>query len=144
MLNVGVGLGDAATADYYRMSVLGWNTFDRREAEGAVKETGGDVRIESVVRMPLVPVNTILADHFAARGPDFLSIDVEGLDLPILKTLDFDRFRPKVLCVETLVKLTARMTPETTEFLAGKGYVPRAVTFPNTIYVDKVLLDRVS
>ena len=65
---------------------------------------------------------------------------MEGLDVPIMKTLDFQRFRPKVICAETLIALSMDMSPEMTQFLAEHDYVARAATFPNTIYVDKKLI----
>jgi len=46
-----------------------------------------------------VPVNDILTNHFEA-GLHFISIDAEGVDFPILQSIDFTRFRPKIICVE--------------------------------------------
>ena len=89
--------------------------------------------------MPLVPINKVIEQHFHGKAPDFISIDVEGLDTPIMKTLDFQRFRPKLICAETLSPLAFKMETEMTEFLSQQGYEARAVTFPNTLYVDKSL-----
>ena len=79
------------------MSVPEWNTFDQAEAERRVAANEGKVKIERVVKMPLIAINRIIADYFPPNGPDFLSIDIESLDLAVLKTLDFTRFRPKVM-----------------------------------------------
>ena len=97
-------------------------------------------KIEKVVKIPLAPINNVIETHFHGKAPDFISIDVEGLDVPIMKTLDFQRFRPKLICAETLVALTFNMDPAMTELLSRQGYEARAVTFPNTIYVDKSLV----
>lgn len=140
VLNVGVGLTDQSTGDYYCMSLRQWNTFDKGEAESRVSKTGGSVKIVRVVKVPLVPINWIMADHFPKGGPDFLSIDIESLDLAVLRTLDFDRFRPKVICTETIIALSLGMDPEMTKFLSSKGYEPRGMTYANTIYVDRSLL----
>ena len=105
VLNVGIGLTEQGAADYYCMTLSQWNTFDKAEAERRVVKTGGEVEIERVVKMPLVPINRIMAEHFPQGGPDFLSIDIESLDLAVLRTLDFSRFRPKVICTETLIAL---------------------------------------
>ena len=35
------------------------------------------------------------------REIDFLNLDVEGLDLQIIKAWNFERFSPKVICVES-------------------------------------------
>ncbi|MGE3820544.1 MAG: FkbM family methyltransferase [Isosphaeraceae bacterium] len=137
LLTVGIGLEGQTTADLYCLTLPEWNTFDREEAERNVKGTGGRVRIEKVVKTPLIPINTVIADHFHGEAPDFLSIDVESLDLPILRTLDFDRFRPRVICAETVVPLAGRMAPDVAAFLTTKGYQARAMTFANTLFVDR-------
>jgi len=137
VLNVGVGLTEESSADYYCMSVPQWNTFSRDAAEKIVSATSGHVKIEAVVKIPLVSINRIMAEHFPPGGPDYLSIDIESLDLAVLKTMDFTRFRPKVICTETLVATTFRMDPETTRFLASQGYEVRGMTCANSIYVDQ-------
>lgn len=139
VLNIGIG-PENTTADYYRLTEPGWNTFDKAEAEQAVRNSGGKESIKEVVKMPLVNVNDVLAQHFGGKTPDFFSIDVEGLDLAILKSLNWAKHRPKVICVETLSVGTTQDLPETGKFLTEKGYVVRGSTFVNTIFVDKNLL----
>ena len=138
VLNIGIGVTEQKEADYYCMAISQWNTFNKEEAQRRVAVS--QIKIEKVVKMPLVPINNVIEEHFHGNAPDFISIDVEGLDVPIMKTLDFERFRPKVICAETLVALSFNMEPEMTEFLSQHGYEARAVTFPNTIYVDKSLV----
>jgi FkbM family methyltransferase len=137
VLNVGVGLTEQSAADYYVLSLMQWNTFDKAEAERRVAANPDKIKIERVVKMPLIPINRIMAEYFPPSGPDFLSIDIESLDLAVLQTIDFTRFRPKVMCVETLVPTTFRMEPEITKFLASHGYVVRGMTIANTIYMDQ-------
>lgn len=136
-LNIGVGIDDTAAADYYVMSLMQWNTFDKDEAEKRVRETEGKVKIERVVKMPLVNINRVIAEHMGGKAPDYLSIDVEGLDYAILKTLDFAKHRPKVICTETLVTSTMKLKEETAAFLDSKGYMLRGQTFANSIFVLK-------
>ena len=102
------------------MSNWQWNTFNKDHAEQCVLETGGKVKIERVVKMPLVPINRIMTEHFPRGGPDFVSIDIESLDLAVLRTMDFSRFRPKVICTETLLGGSILMDPETTKFLGPR------------------------
>ena len=137
VLNVGVGQTEQSTTDYYCMSLMQWNTFAKDEAERRVAESRGKVQIERVVKIPLISINRIMAEHFPPGGPDFLSIDIESLDLAVLKTIDFTRFRPKVICTETLIAMTFRMEPETTKFLASHGFEVRGMTCANTIYMDQ-------
>ena len=92
LLNIGIGVTDQTEADYFVMSVPGLNTFSKAQVERVISSPGRMTRIEKVLKMPLVNINKIIGEHF--RGaPDFLSVDTEGLDFDILKSVDFDRFR---------------------------------------------------
>lgn len=46
-------------------------------------------------------LSTVLHQHQAPDEIDFMSVDVEGHDLEVLKSNDWNRFRPKLLLVET-------------------------------------------
>jgi hypothetical protein len=43
----------------------------------------------------------LLKKYFTQYG-DFISIDTEGFDEQIIRSIDFILYRPKVLCVETI------------------------------------------
>ena len=99
------------------------------------KKMYGPDAVEKVVPMPLVSINSILEEYLPS-GPNLFSIVVEGLDLAILNTLDFDRFRPEVFCIETLVMGSKRVNFELVDFMLERGYSIRGGTFVNTIFVD--------
>lgn len=139
VLQAGIGIDETTELDFYMLDDDQLNTFDRKQVDHVVATLGK--KLERVVKMPLLNINRVMAEHFKGSAPDFLSIDVEGLDLAILKTLDFERFRPKVICVETVITGTMRHNPETPEFLATKGYIVSGGTYPNTVLLDKKLLD---
>ncbi|MFO0849759.1 MAG: FkbM family methyltransferase [Gemmataceae bacterium] len=134
LLTAGIGIDATPAADYYRMSVPQNNTFDKEQAERLDRDPGANCKIEQVVKMPLLNVNAVIAEHFGGKPPDLFSIDVEGLDLAILKTLDFARFRPPVFCVEHSQESKERA--ELLAFLGGHGYTVRGLTYPNSIFVD--------
>lgn len=138
-LEAGIGVTAARQADYYVMTDSAWNTFSKEEAEHMTRATGGGIKVQRVIKMPLVEINDVMAKHFGG-APTFLSIDAEGLHLAILKTIDFTRFRPAVICVETLVAGTKRHIPEIPAFMATKKYVVRGATFVNTVFVDGNLI----
>ena len=138
-LEAGIGVTAARQADYYVMTDSAWNTFSKEEAEHMTRATGGGIKVQRVIKMPLLEINDVMAKHFGG-APTFLSIDAEGLHLAILKTIDFTRFRPAVICVETLVAGTKRHMPEIPAFMATKKYVVRGATFVNTVFVDGNLI----
>jgi FkbM family methyltransferase len=138
-LAAGIGFTGERSADYYVMNYHELNTFSKGEAEHQERETKGRVKIREVIRMPLLNINDVMAEHLKG-APTFLSIDTEGLDLPILKTIDYKRFRPKIICAETLVSSTTRTIPEIPEFMATVGYVARGGSIVNTLFVDSKIL----
>jgi FkbM family methyltransferase len=142
VLNVGVGFNELRESDYFMVSGRDGsylNTFSKEEAEIIVSKSHGQRTIEKVVKMPLVNINAIIDNHFP-KAPDFVSIDTEGLDLDILKSLDFARHRPGVFCVETLMIGTMQIKTEILELMKAKGYAVRGSTFVNTIFVDDSLI----
>ena len=139
VLNVGVGLSSLpATGDYY---VIGGasdgqlNTFSKEDAEEVRTKSHGTQFIEKVLKMPLVNINTLMQEQLGG-APKFLSIDTEGLDLGILKTMDFDCYRPDVICVETLEVGGDAVSVDILRLLDSVHYSARGATFVNTIFVD--------
>jgi FkbM family methyltransferase len=137
VLSVGVG-PRGESLDFYVIGGeggLGLDTFDREMAEGYTRKLGPWAAVHHVVKVPLVPINEVIERHFRV-APDFLSVDTEGMDLAILRSLDFDRFRPAVVCAETLVFGTDRVETKILDLMVAKGYEVRGGTFVNTIFVD--------
>jgi FkbM family methyltransferase len=127
----GVGVGKETEADYYVIrDQPPLNTFSPEVVEALRAQLGRDP-VERVVRMPLVPLNEVIATHLGKR-PDLISIDVEGLDLAILRTLDFERWRPGAIVAETGSPVNEKLV----RFLLAKGYAVRGGSTINTIFVD--------
>lgn len=143
VLEAGIGITAQREADYYRMTEPSWNTFSKEEAEHQERITNNRIRIKEVVKMPLLDINEVMAKHFEGKAPTYLSIDAEGIHFEILKSIDFEKFRPKIICIETLVSGTTKTIPEIPEFMASKNYVARGATFVNTIFVDNEILEKI-
>jgi FkbM family methyltransferase len=143
VLNVGVGFTGDKEADYYMIGgaddSADLNTFSKKQAESYSAKTNGEGFVEKVIKMPMVNINVMMQENFGG-APSFLSIDTEGVDFDILGSLDFDRFRPSVVCVETLVFGTRRVEAKILDLMQSKDYIVRGGTFVNTIFVDNRLL----
>lgn len=138
LLVAGIGIDDTKEANYYVMTAPDLNTFDKSQAEHVEKTSPH--KLVQVVKMPLVSINRAIADNFGGKAPDLISIDIEGLDFAVLKTLDFARFRPKIICAETIIFNKFAHNTETPKLLTEKGYELRGMTYANMIFVDKNLL----
>jgi FkbM family methyltransferase len=138
VLVAGIGTDETSEADYFMLDNPGLNTFDREQAERIARETRHKIR--EVVKMPLLNINKVIAENFGGKAPDLISIDIEGLDFAVLRTLDFKKYRPKLICAETLVTNTLRHNPDTTKLLTDNGYEVRGLNVANTFYMDKAVL----
>jgi FkbM family methyltransferase len=137
ILNVGVAVENRNEADFYILDCTGMSTFDKDEAEK--RAASGNFKIVEVVKVPLVDINTVIRDNFD-RYPDLLSIDIEGLDLPVLKTLDFEKYPIPVICAETCMYSENHIRLKDNsiaEFMVSRGYEVYADTYINTIFVNK-------
>ncbi|HVD99663.1 MAG TPA: FkbM family methyltransferase [Cytophagaceae bacterium] len=138
ILNIGVSSSGESSAEFYIFDCKAINTFDKQEAEA--RAAHGNYKIEQVVTIPLKTINQIIAEEFNSRYPDLLSIDVEGLDLSILKSLDFEKYPIPVVCAETCQYSENHIRPKDhsiEEFMKTKGYMVYADTYINTIFVNK-------
>jgi FkbM family methyltransferase len=136
-LNVGVTFDDRREADFYVFPLAGLNTLSKEEAE--YREKHGSYKVESIIKIPLKTINEVIEENFD-KTPDLISIDIEGIDLDVLKSLDFDKYRPLAICVETITYSENRKERKITEildFVTSKGYFVYADTHINTIFVNQ-------
>jgi FkbM family methyltransferase len=142
VLEVGIGLTPRSQADFYVFPshADGLSTFSKEEAahwQTVGMKGYGKIPVEAVIQVPLVPVNEVIASHFQGRGPNLLSLDIEGLDLEVLKSLDFARFAPDVICVETLSyddQQRGYKRADIIDFARAQDYDVYADTWVNTIF----------
>lgn len=136
-LNVGIGFGKARIADFYVLSSHTLSTFSKEEA---LRYTGFKSQtIKEIQQIPLVPINEIMAKYFTS-APNLVSLDIEGWDLAVLKSIDFNTYRPQVFCVETITYTennTEQKVKEIIDFMLSQDYLVYADTYINTIFVDK-------
>ena len=137
VLPVGISINADTHAPYYMFDAATLNTFSKSEAEACAKK---GYPIERCIEIPLININALIEQHFAhtpRKAPDIVSLDVEGLDLQILQTLNFSQHRPLAICVETLDFTTNKKRPDISTHLTQNGYVVYADTYLNTIFVDE-------
>jgi FkbM family methyltransferase len=143
-LNIGVAIKNSeTTGDLYIMSSHTLSTFSKEEAEKYVQF--GSQKIKEIAKVKLVPLNAIIK-KYGNGTPNLISLDTEGLDLQILQSLNWDKYRPEVVCVETLTyteNQTEQKIPEILEFMKNKNYGIYADTYINTIFVDKNATKRI-
>jgi FkbM family methyltransferase len=141
-VQAGIGTDGAREVDYYVMSMDTLNTFSKEEAESIARH--GRTQIKGVLKIPVLSLPDLFARYHLAV-PDFVSIDIEGQELPVLQSFPWTLGRPTVLCIETLTYTedkTERKQSATIEWVRGRGYLYYADTYVNSIFVDEAAWTR--
>jgi hypothetical protein len=107
------------------------DTFDKELAKEAEKVFGIHTVDKGVV--PVGTLEKILDEHIgdSEQVIDFMSIDTEGYDYKVLCGNNWDKYRPKVICVETHLE---HSDSHIHDLLVGLGYEAKANTEQNSIY----------
>ncbi|PXV64121.1 FkbM family methyltransferase [Dysgonomonas alginatilytica] len=114
--------GSSQNLTYYIFNEPALNTFSKEEAD---KKNG--LRQYRIIDTRVIKTKTLkeVLDSYLPVGMtiDFMSIDVEGLDFAVLKSNDWNKYKPSIVIVESLEgNLDEIDKNEIYLFLKEKGY----------------------
>jgi FkbM family methyltransferase len=135
VLNLGVSIEKASEANFYHFKghYRAWNTFSLADAEKKQNESGIPFNVSTV---RLETVNDIIQAYHPGHI-NFMSLDVEGWDLQILKSIDFSIFKPELVCVESIgfsLNNILGKNSEMIDYMQTQGYSEYANTNLNTLF----------
>ncbi len=138
VINKGIGIETNDKMKFFIFSSHTLSTFSNKDAE---KYIALGEKLLQTTDIGIININELISDYFDGKSPDFISIDIEGWDLDILKSLNFQKYRPVVICAETLTystdKKEQKKNTELINYLLIKDYFLYADTYINSIFVDK-------
>jgi FkbM family methyltransferase len=134
ILQAGVHFSGGKAADFYVMDSPTLNTFSHHEMERYVSMGH---RLVDTLLVNLKDINEILE---ISGKLDLLNLDIEGLDLAVLEMVNWDKYRPTCICVET-INYECQHEPIKSDaiidFVLSQGYILYADTFINSIFVER-------
>jgi len=120
---------DSDGADFYIMTARSLNTLSKEVAEGyCTNKRMGKQKIEKTIKVPVINVNLVLTNNFP-KWPNIISVDTEGMDISILKAIDWNRFRAEIVCVESQTE-----NKEIAALMRNNGYKVLGDNCLNTIF----------
>lgn len=133
-LEMGVG-GQKSELTYYMFNEPALNTFDKSTIEGRLKV---GYRLIGEKQIPLLPLSDILDKYLTDdKQITFFSVDAEGLDLAILKSNNWNKYRPQFIIAEELNnKFENILDGEVTSFLRSVGYALFSKLHNSVIYKE--------
>ena len=124
--------------DFYILSDSTLSTFSESEMQNCIKNN--KYFLVDIIKVKTCNFSDLSDDYFEHKVPDLVSIDVEGLDFDILRSINLSIFRPKVICVESHnyspIGAGSRRD-EMLKYISSKDYYEYANTGLNSIFVDK-------
>lgn len=125
-LNCGIGQTEGIL-DYYKFDSSVYNTFDKKEFKG--KRTP-----KEVLKVPVYRLERILEEN-NVKDITFMNIDVEGMELAVLRSNDWNRWRPKYIFVEQKnMSVEELIFSEIYKFLKEIGYRCDYLSIRTAIY----------
>jgi len=128
--NSGVGLA-REMGIFHELIPSVLSSFDKDWAE---KQVAAGAILRAEYEIPIVSLSSLLSDCLSGTDDcviDFLSVDVEGLDDVVLRSNDWDRFRPRVVMYEC----NDPANDPASSFLASVGYAPLQDLGCNRLFV---------
>jgi FkbM family methyltransferase len=128
-INLNIGISDKnSNLNFYQFEPSTLSTFSEKMYRVYIKEGFKHLK---TIKVPIYKLEEILKKYRPKGAIDFFSIDTEGLDYEVLKSNNWDKFKPKVICIEKNAKAE--------KFLLAIGYVKVTQTPTNSIFTLKVI-----
>lgn len=143
-LNIGVS-NKRANMYYYKMNPTTLSTFSARKAEEYQRK--GYVLEEKRI-VPILPLNLIFRKYVKKKVVHFMTIDVEGFDMEVLRGNDWSVFRPVVVCLEIHFSESNSRDDKMRElmiikFMRNHNYSYVGKTLLNYFFVDDSQIDQI-
>jgi len=123
-INVECAVSDAdGPLTFHVFSEPALNTFD---AALAASYVAAGARFERTLQIVPRPLSVVLDEHLPrGQGIELLNVDVEGLELSVLRSNDWGRHRPEVVILEVLDTAFSDLASNpAVVFLQQQGYAP--------------------
>lgn len=117
-INAGIGSSNESL-DYFMFKESSMNTF----SEDFYEKYKAHSPLLKKVKIPLISLKEVLDKNLDKNDRlDFFDIDVEGFDLEVLKTNDWEKYRPKIIIIESDIPLKEDLNSEIVHYLALQNY----------------------
>ncbi|MDD3083400.1 MAG: FkbM family methyltransferase [Candidatus ainarchaeum sp.] len=128
-INLNIGIGEKEdTITFYEMEPDMLSTFSKKEA---IENQKNGYKLVKERKVKILPLKNVLEKYAKGKEIDFFSIDTEGFDLEVLKSNDWKKFKPKIICVEIMQNNRGKKIES---FLKKIGFEKVHQNNTNTIY----------
>ena len=127
-LNIGVGDKDSEMT-FYNMFPESLCTFSKEEVDRNIKK---GFKLVSTTQIEVKTLENVLNKYAKGKKVNFLNVDTEGLDYLVLKSNNWSKYKPSVICVEVQESAEDKKIKD---LLTENGYVLNKELGNNFIFV---------
>lgn len=123
-INLNYGIGEKeGYMNYYKFIHHTLNTFSEEEAHSYVSQ---GFKLLEIKKIKVVRLEAVLEKHLLSnQHVDFITIDTEGYDTQVLKSMNLRKYKPKYIMVEVLkhnLLVDKSSDSEVSDFLKKNNY----------------------
>ncbi len=117
-----------------------WNSFDPARR----KQLAANFVAEVAVKVR--PLSAIIDEYLPADGLpiDLMSIDTEGHEMQVLESLDFERHRPRLVLLESILPVVDALRDPIVTYLAERQYLLASHTGHDAFFLDEQAIQAAS
>lgn len=122
-VNLNIGISESPQElTYYCFNEPALNGFSKEVSESR-DGLHAKYRLVKSIPVPTLPLSDVLDTHMpVGKEIDFLSVDAEGFDLIVLRSNNWEKYRPKFVLVEEELSIPELNQSEIYQFMLEKGY----------------------
>ena len=145
VINKCLSLNDNQKTDFFIINGDGLSTSNYQAAQECLKNNS-ELTITQQISVPTITIGTIINEYFKDNAPHILNIDVEGIELDVLKQIDFNQFRPLIIICEMIsyrkTLTVGEKNQDIISLMRRHDYIEFAFTGINSIFLDKKSLNK--
>lgn len=135
-----LGVGEISHRDtYFEFSDAALNTLDEERARFLIQNT--KYKLIKKVEIEIYRLENILKQHLPNETNDkidFLSLDVEGFELSVLKSNNFYMYKPTILVIEVMnIDIVNIVDNEIVRYLDQYGYEVSSILYHSVFFIKK-------
>ena len=135
-LNIGISKKNSELT-FYQFKTNTLSTFSESEAKKYQRQ---GYKLSAKRKVRVKKLSDILAKYLKRKKIDFLTVDTEGYDKEVLISNNWTKYRPKVICIESVEHLIEKFGKDTglEDLLVKVGYEKHLDNGLNCFYIDKL------
>ena len=138
-INLSIGIDDkVGEIEYFRFEESAYNTINPIQAEGYLKRGYPKFKEKNIIKTDTL--KNVFDAYLNGRKIDLLTIDVENMELSVLQSNDWDKYRPTFIIMESIVNCDESLDniyqDPAVQYLIDKDYIAVAKVVNAVFFSD--------